>query len=267
MLGFLKLREAWLAHRVKSRLSASATADCFYRLTDSGETLFVNLVVSPHERPAFVTEIRAHLCRTGVTKKDMPLDLVRYGEPADRGNPINDHYFFSASPIDILQTGTAARRVLMMVISEYRTEMEQIARELQARAFALAGEARVAMNGDEQARKDVVEKIEACATEYTSKYMNKIQFDDGDYELEVLLKFRDVEGHGARELRECKTKVCLSVKGDFRALMQQQIRRLVESVIARLVNKDLDVEYPMFAPLVTRTVDSSDMERHSRPYG
>lgn len=262
LLTAWRIYDEWCQRRITCILSCSLTSDCFFRLIDGGETAFLNIVLCPQDRPAFVTDIRATLTRLGTTRKQFQLHLLRYGQPADRGKTIHDHFFFSSSPLDIINPGFATRRVLMMSIDEYRADIVQLTNQFYSKAIELALAARIAVTqSDTGKQEELMNSIRAAAEGFAGQYIDKVQVEAGQYEINMAITYRDVEGHGSKRLRVCNTKLAFDLEAGVRDMAHKRLKAFGEDFIRQMSGTEVTPVSPEIVPQVTKTVDSSDVER------
>jgi len=258
-LAVVRLIEWWSASHVKARLSCSLTSDCFVRMTDAGEIIFTNVILSSSNRPAFLVGVDAVLTRVGMATKAFPLVLVRYGEPKDRGGPINDHFFFSSSPQDIVSPGEAARRVFMFSVELSRNEIARVCDEFSRSSADLALKVKQSVGlADDSAQKALLGEVQSAAREFSVGYMNAVQLEHGQYSLSLVIRYRDVEGYGSREVRECGTRLTMETQANLKAVASKQLELFGMSFVAQRAGAESNAIWPEFSARVTQTRDSAD---------
>jgi hypothetical protein len=252
ILAVIKVVEFASKRIEKARLSLSLTVDGFFRLGADGEVVFLNFIMFPERKPAFITNIEAVLKRMGGSRKEYALELLKLGTPADRGNTIHDHFFFSSSPVDVVTTEDATRRIAMMVIADYRSNLSRVSSSFIASALELGPQIREAnaaeMSGDPERAQALKSRILTLVSTFVEQYFEHCQLENSEYEIELTVRYRDVLGAGSQKLRTARSTLRFSLPVETRQVMKRRLEEYAkQTILAAAGSKDVDAQFPEIA--------------------
>ena len=100
LLAVLKAVEFFRRGTLEVRL----TKDSFFRLTETGESLFVHAVLLARDGPALIDNISLKMNRrptdnARTAEKSFPLDIVDHGEKIKAAGMFAEHFWYGASPL------------------------------------------------------------------------------------------------------------------------------------------------------------------------
>jgi hypothetical protein len=258
VLATMKIYELVHSRRTLSSLSCSLTKDCFFRITENGESLFLNVVFSTKDRPAFVTAARATFHRRGEIAKTFPLALQRLGQPADRGGTINDHFFYSSSPLDVIEVNQPSRRVYLFTLHGYEDKFQAGFAELHNRLTAEAVTMRSAYQSlDAALQSQGVRIVQDAVEQFVQSINQNIQLEEADYRIVFEVDYRDVEGHGSRTHRTCRSEIHCTIPERTREFITNQLRTYGVETAKNVMGQSVTTNYPAVVPHKVVTFDST----------
>lgn len=106
------------------KLEFRLTSEVFYRLTESGESLFPNAAIVPEGAPAKITRVDVVLDKTDSPTKSYPLKVIAFGTKERSLTPLAAHHFYSRSPYHYLAGDQVLRPVRHCLLGTYDTVIE-----------------------------------------------------------------------------------------------------------------------------------------------
>lgn len=254
ILGCIKAFEFYRSRTEQTSLSFALTRDAFFRFADFGEALFINAVVFATERPALITDMQGVLRRVD-GKKEFTLQFLSFGEPADRGKTIHDHYFFSSGPTDFIPVDVPVRRIYLCVLEGYAQPLQDACRAARTEGHALAPAVRAAFQAQSETGAvpdpSLTDRIEELRNAFMTAYVDGVQLESSKYILELTCKFRDPK----RRLRRTRTAVAaaeLEILERPKDLVRERMYGFVGSI---LLEQTESFTYPEVKPQSVRPLD------------
>lgn len=187
---FLSLRI--LDHIVKvvrgNSMTVKLTREVFSRISDNGETWFLNVVLIAHETSALVEGVKATLNKTDGATKQFTLELKMLGEKVKDSQVIANHSFYSTSPILSVQPNSPERLVYLMIVEEYRGRLNNAFTDFGLALERYFSERSKTFDGRDPNNQEIEEARNASQKifgEYQRKIVSSIQIEPGKYEIEI----------------------------------------------------------------------------------
>jgi hypothetical protein len=125
LLGVLRAVEFFRRGTLEVRL----TKDSFFRLTDSGETLFVHAVLLDRDGPALIDKVSITMNRlptenARTAQKSFPLDIVDHGEKIKGATIFAEHSWYGASPLLYVAANSTQRPAYKCLHVEYKDRQQ-----------------------------------------------------------------------------------------------------------------------------------------------
>ncbi len=227
LLAAIKVGEVLWAVFRRPALEVALTKDMFFRHTDQGEIVFLNAILSSSRRPAFVRDVKATLVHTDGSQT-IKLKLERLGEPADRGSTVNDHYFFSSSPIDLIPVDNPTRRIYMFAVDDSRNQLVKAFETLRGITYRNVEGARKSLVpvGEDGASENAEALIIAAHTDFVNQGVEGLQIKPGKYVAKVTWTFASSTSKGlARRLFSKEASLSFVVPDGVRERMREELHR------------------------------------------
>jgi hypothetical protein len=127
-LILLKVLEGIFKAFRKSSLEVALTREVFFRIFESGESLYANAVLISHDVGALVRDIKVHLKKENGAIKDFELKIAQIGEKYRTSDGLYQFSFHSSSPLTFVPENSPQRQVY---ICEYESYSEATKVEFQ----------------------------------------------------------------------------------------------------------------------------------------
>ena len=247
----IRIADFFSERRIRAHLSLALTRDLFIRYTEVGEVLFINAVLIASHRPVIITGFTAILRHQGVGKS-FRMNLLRMGQPADRGTAMHQHYFFSSSPTDLIPVDQPIRRIYMLAIDQYDSMLSAAFVHFKEALTNLepAMRALVANASDERPveQAEVRSHLTEAIKKFVDDYVDGVQLEQATYTVEVTVSYREAKKQNdtSRDaVSHAEFTVALPVKLSVRPLLA----RVGESAASAIVDPRAAPPYwPEFAP-------------------
>jgi len=239
VLAAIRLLEFIRERRARSELHLALTQNAFFRLTDSGETAFVSAVMFATRRAAFVNDVGATLSRKDGSKR-FNLQLRSLGQPADRGTPVHDHFFFSASPLDLVPIDQPIRRVYMFVIGDYAPRLADSIQVFTGKLIPLKATVEhlnSMADGNEKVAGTLSLKNEVLEhrQRFVQGVMDHLQLEGGRYRIDVVCKYRDAHAKHDDGWRQSSSAIEFEIDAQVRDGLRVDLERFADGMIAHVM--------------------------------
>jgi hypothetical protein len=190
LLGILKFVEFLR----RGRLEIRVTRDCFFRITDFGEQLFIHGVLLARDGPVLILNVSATLRRLAssqaTTLKSFPLEIVNHGEKVKGQAYTAEHHFYGASPL-LYVTGTSTQRVVYHCqLAEYKERQRQATSEFTQDLMKFKEEnSQVTLAGGPKPRAEIIKELTQKVNLQHNLFCGLIQIEAGEYELSVKVEY------------------------------------------------------------------------------
>ena len=255
---YLKLRGPHLRVRL--------TTEFFFRIsTVYGESLFVKPVLLAENGNILVEGVTGSLQRTtpGSMKK-WEVEFKRFGEVVRNPREIfSDHYFHGSSPLQFLVQDIPLRAVYQGDLQGYSAEFMKLVSKLSDKIIAvrnglpnhlttLRDITTMFQKWPEDDQKQLTEaftKMTELGEEYSSKLVEQIQLEEGDYELTVTIEYRALSGIWSSKKNKAASKIGFSVEKTVRTKMKSAFPSALSTEMRNVIfGSNLPVNSPEYKP-------------------
>jgi hypothetical protein len=237
--------------RARTKLELRLTKEIFIRINDFGDSFFLNAVYLSLNNPVLVTSADVSLLKTDGAVKTYPMEVRFLGEKVRGQGPWAEHYFYSSSPLTFVPASTPIRSVYMCVHSAYSSRFEELVREFESwlLRYRQGLQGRNLDTATEEERAQIVADIMARVEEQVRKAMQIVQLEEGQYELELMLKYREAF-LGIAWTRMARSRIRFLIGGNVKDVLTERLRETYRGVAYnRLSGQTNPVAYPEYNPL------------------
>jgi hypothetical protein len=257
-LGLIFLCLRILDHLAKAvrgnSLSIRLTKEVFSRVSDHGETWFLNAVFVAHDSPAMVKGISAKLFKIDGATKQFQLEMQRLGEKFRDNNAFPNFFFYSTSPILCIQPNSPQRLVFLMSVKDYQDKLLNAFQEFDFMVQKHFDENTKDWNGATPSPElvaEVASKAKLIHDEHEKKIIGSIQIEPGEYEIEVEVEYQQ-KGVFFPVFKDytSNSKISFKVPKNAREILEVKIRECLRTILANRVHGQ---NQPLLYPEVTPT--------------
>jgi hypothetical protein len=177
----------------RGTLEVRITRDCFFRLSDIGESLFIHAGMIARNGPVLIQNVSVTLKRLGnssLTSKTFPMEVIDNGEKVKGSGIRADHHFYGASPLLYVNGASTFRPVYYCIFPEYRDRQIQSFKELTQELLNYKREKdKAEAEGKSKSASDVVREVEQIIKPQYNAMCGLIQIESGDYELMMTISY------------------------------------------------------------------------------
>jgi hypothetical protein len=247
LLAAIKVFELYTDSTRRSGLYFALTRDAFLRYNELGECIFLNCVLSGIDRAAIVTDVSVMMKRADGSRT-LPLKILHYGQPADRGGVVHEHYFFSSSPVELVSVDAPLRRVFMCVVDNYDSSLKQAVETYKQELTLAAGEIRKSLEpgGGQEEQGPAFLKLQRLQQAFINAYGDSVQLERADYVVEMKYSYRDA-GRSHGEKRSEVSTISFALPMELKAVLRPQLQRWATALAAEVILQKTEVvEFPVF---------------------
>jgi hypothetical protein len=178
----------------RPKLNVHLTKDVFFRLIDSGEALFCNVVLLASNGPVLIRTVQLMLKRvddagkSDKAEKRFPLEVTQFGEKV-RGTQVTaDNHFFGSSPLLYLGPSTPYRAVYLCLHPEYRDGQQRAVDQFVLDLQKFRDENQNSTSDKEK----LLAEFHALIERHYHSMTSLIQLESGHYELELKVSYQSL---------------------------------------------------------------------------
>jgi hypothetical protein len=234
----------------RGTLEVRITRDCFFRLTDFGEALFVHGVLLARNGPVLIQDVAVTLKRlaprgTTVAEKSFPLTIISHGEkvkgPAFRA----EHHFYGMSPLLYVAGPSTLRPVYHCQHAEYKDRQRQAVLDFEQELRQYRQKFNTVVQTETQLLKD----LDVIIKPHYNKMCGLIQLESGQYELSLSIKYEKCGSIVWRRHATTESYIYFAVdEAGLKAYKDALLYTLNAQAGNILRGTDSRVDYPEYSP-------------------
>jgi hypothetical protein len=237
------------------KLEVRLTKDLFFRFIDIGECIFLRPVLIAEHGNVLIKGVQAKLIRT-VTggSKDWELEFLKFGEVMTDNKSVEPNFCFqSSSPFRFLSKGFPVQAVYLARVKNYGAAYETLVNEFKEKLNPLKIQSTQSRSyAENKSQTDELNRqIKTLSDEYGEKIFDKIQLEEGKYEVELKVKYSGISGISAYFTRSTKiTKLSFEIEKNAREQIKSTLQMAVYMSAMNIVSSsNLIVNYPEYSPI------------------
>lgn len=195
VLTIFKISESIFKVFWKSTLEIVLTREVFFRIFETGESLYSNAVLIAYDSGALIKDIQATLRKENGATKEFILRVAQVGEKYRTADGSYQFSFHSSSPLTFVPENVPQRQVYICEHSSYADSTKQEFQKFQQKLFQFKERSRTLSITDETSSKALSSDISNAINEACTNIMDKIQIEPGKYTLTVSVDYRQKRKH------------------------------------------------------------------------
>jgi hypothetical protein len=234
----------------RGTLEVRITRDCFFRLTDYGEALFVHGVLLARNGPVLIQDVAVKLKRlaprgTTVAEKSFPLTIIGHGEKVKGPAFTAEHHFYGMSPLLYVAGPSTLRPVYHCQHAEYKDRQRQAVLDFEQELRQY----RQKFNTTLQTETQLLQDLDVIIRPHYNTMCGLIQLESGQYELSLSIKYEKCGSMIWRRHATTESYIYFSVdEAGLKAYKESLVNTLNTEAgnIVRATNNP--VVYPVYSP-------------------
>ncbi|GEM_PF-4327501 len=232
-------------------LKIKLTKDVFFRLNDTGESIFIKPLLLAEHRNVLVQNVKAKLIRTDKNaKKNWDIEFLQFGELVRNENHIiSDHFFYSSSPLSFITNNKPERAVYHGRVEQYASDVENIIVNFKIALNVIKSRApNFLLPSEEEKMKAAFNDLFNEVMKTTDALKVKIQLEEGTYQVDLTVEYISI-GRLINCKRTAKSSVRFNIAKDARDQIINDVP-LTLLTIGRnwIFNEQNIVRYPEYQP-------------------
>ena len=179
----------------RGTLEVRITRDCFFRLSESGESLFIHGGMIARNGPVLVQGVSVIFKRlasknSSIAAKTFPMDIIDIGEKIKGSGFRAEHHFYGASPLLYVNAASTFRPVYHCTFPEHRERQAQSFTALIQELQNYKRDAdKLAAEGHPRQDASVIQDVEQIIKPHYNTMCGLIQVEAGDYEIALTITY------------------------------------------------------------------------------
>lgn len=187
----LKIMEGVFKAFRKSNLEIALTREVFFRIFESGESLYANAVLIAYDVGALIKDIKASLKKENGSTKEFSLKVAKIGEKYRTSEGLYQFSFHSSSPLAFIPENNPQRQVYICEHESYAEATKQEFQKFQQALFELKEKYSGLSNEiNDTITGQIISESNAAINTACTNIMDKIQIEPGTYTLSVTVIYR-----------------------------------------------------------------------------
>jgi len=175
-------------------LSVLLTRDVFFRILESGESIYANAIIVSYGSGALIQNVTASLKKEDGATKEFKLRVAQVGEKARMQDGTHKYSFHSTSPLAFIPPGNPQRQAFVCEYEDYARETNDcFQRHLQG-LFRITHEIRSASPPHSAPFDVYTSEAKKLASKSTADIMDNIQIEKGEYSLTISIEYSHESG-------------------------------------------------------------------------
>jgi len=245
-LTLLAIAEGICRSLGKATLDIALTREVFFRILETGESLYANAVLVAYDTGALIQEIKASLTKRNGATKEFTLRVAQIGEKFRTPEGLYQFSFHSTSPLSFVPPTNPQRQVYVCEHESYAGETQQYFQRFLQALYEIKERYSTPTNPDQNVLAQLEQEVQASVQEALTGIMDKVQIEPGKYTLTIIVTYRQKGKFLPLALRHTSTsKVDFTVAGYARDFIRYALREYLQG---RALQVLLGEQVPILAP-------------------
>lgn len=250
LLTILKVLEGIFTAFRKSTLDIVLTREVFFRIFETGESLYSNAVLIAYDSGALIKDITANLKKENGATKEFTLRVAQIGEKYRTADGLYQFSFHSSSPLSFIPENVPQRQVYICEHSSYAEATRKEFQQFQQKLFQFKERSLGITNAEHAKSTQLLSDINTAINEACSNIMDKIQIEPGRYSLTLSVTYRQKwKFIPAFITKKTESKVQFEVEEYARDFMRYSLKEyLKKKTYQFLADKNEAIAAPEYSP-------------------
>lgn len=247
ILSILAIVEGVCRALRKATLDIALTREVFFRILESGESLYANAVLVAYDAGALIQTITASLTKRNGATKTFGLRVAQIGEKYRTPEGVYQFSFHSTSPLSFVPPGNPQRQVFVCEHESYASDTRQCFQRFQQALLKIKEEFSGLTNPDQSI---LVQQVQTAVEYAVTGIMDKVQIEPGKYTLTITTTYRQKgKFFPIAYRRTASSKVEFTVEDYARDFLRSSLREYLQGRARQvLLDQQLTLPAPEYAP-------------------
>ncbi|HBG93210.1 MAG: hypothetical protein A2X54_02335 [Nitrospirae bacterium GWF2_44_13] len=251
LLTIFKFLEGIFKAFRKSTLEIVLTREVFFRILETGESLYSNAVLVAHDTGALIKDIQATLTKENGSTKNFVLRVAQIGEKYRTADGLYQFSFHSSSPLTFVPENVPQRQVYICEHLSYAEATRQEFQKFQQKLFKFKERFNNFLDTDDQAvSKQYIADTTSAINDACTNIMDKIQIEPGEYTLTLSVTYRQkLKYIPAFTTKKAESKVQFVVENYARDTMRYSLNEYLRTKLYQFIaDKNETITLPEYSP-------------------
>lgn len=234
----------------KAKLEIALTREVFFRVLESGESLYANAVLVAYDSGALIQDITVSLTMINGATKTFGMRVAQIGEKFRDSTGVYQFSFHSTSPVSFVPPSNPQRQVFICEHENYSEDTRQCFQCFQQTLFQIKEQFSSLDNSDQNVGAQIAAQVAAAVDEAVTGIMDKVQIEPGKYSLSTTISYRQPGKFFPFVFhRSATSKVEFSVKGHAREYLRHSLREYLQGRARQvLLDQQIVLPAPQYEP-------------------
>lgn len=237
-------------------LNVKLTKEIFFRITNSGETLFANAILIARKGLVEIKDVRFEMTKVKTqgaeSEKKYSITPSSFGQKT-LSEPTAGHCFYTQSPIDFIDNHNPRRVVYLNIFEHYANQIRQEYEEFTKNLNSLIDNGRnlgIDLSDTSIGKvSSILHDISALVSTTVLKIFTLIQLEPGNYSLKIIVIYTP-NLWWCRGDKKSESQISFTVSDTFRQSMETGLKKWLDQEAANYTQKKYEhFLYPEYAPL------------------
>jgi hypothetical protein len=241
----------------KPTLKFRLTREIFFRLTDSyAESIFANGVLISENGGVFIDDISFKLNKLNNPTKSFKLRCAFFGEKVRGLSPISDFNWYSTSPLAYVPVVLPQRMSYLLVQEAYEESMKKVFIDfrnniLETHRIFRDTPAPLEQEQREQKVHQLYERVMVIVKDYSSKIMEIVQIEAGDYELEAEVCYKIKRILFFKVKKSALSKIAFKIDAHIKETLRADLLSMLQTISSNLIftSENRPIKNPEYSPI------------------
>ncbi len=237
----------------KATLEIVLTREVFFRILDTGESLYSTAVLVAYDTGALIQDVKAALVKTNGATKAFDLRVAQVGEKYRTPEGSYQFGFHSTSPLTFVPPSNPQRCVYICEHESYSGYTRQQFQQFQEALFKIKERYSFVMEGtpDPAQLDNLIQDAEGAVEVAVTGIMDKIQIEPGKYTLTITATYRQKGKFFPMAIRGVSTsKVNFVVEDYARDVFRHSLREHLQARARQvLLDQPATASTPEYSPV------------------
>jgi hypothetical protein len=248
ILTILKILEGIFSAFRKSKLEVVLTREVFFRIFETGEAIYANVVLVAYDIGALIKSIKATLKKEDGPTKEFELNVAQIGEKYRIADGSYQFSFHSSSPLAFIPANNPQRQVYICEHASYAEATKQEFKKFQQQIIKIKEKYTDVTEEKEVAK--LFSDLDQFNNSFCASIMDKIQLEKGKYSLSITITYRQMAKYLPRFItRKAESKIQFVVEDFARDLLRYSLNNYLQKKSYQIITDKAElIAAPEYAP-------------------
>lgn len=234
----------------KATLDIVLTREVFFRILESGESLYTNAVLVAYNSGALIQDLKVSLKKQNGATKTFTMRVAQIGEKFRTQDGVYQFSFHSTSPLSFIPPSNPQRQVYVCEHESYSDDTRQCFQRFQQNVFQIKEWFGSIINPDPVVFGQLDTRVQTAVNDALMEIMDKVQIEPGNYTLYITITYRQKGKYFPFAYKKnASSKVKFTVKNYARDLLRHLLREYLLGRTRQIIlNQQSILSAPEYLP-------------------